>query len=89
MNTSDPEIVDSKHSRLVTRDGITVELCIYRLDTGKEWSLELVTEDNSSIVWDKVFESDDAANAEFENALSDEGLDALINDADEAPTPKH
>jgi len=88
MNTSDPEIVNSEHSRFVTSDGITVELCIYRLDTGKEWSLELVTEDNTSIVWKEVFESDDAANAEFEKVFGDEGLYALIND-DEAPNPKY
>jgi len=40
-------------------------------------------------MWDKVFESDDTANAEFEKVLGDEGLDALVNDADETPIPKH
>jgi len=89
MNTGDPEIVESEHSRFVTSDGITVELCIYRLDTGTEWSLEVVTEDNSSIVWEEVFETDDAANAEFEKVLGDKGLYALTNDSDEATGKKY
>lgn len=88
MNTSDPQIVDSRHCRVVTGDGISVELCIYRLDSGTEWSMELVTEDNSSIVWEEVFESDDAANAEFEKALGNDGLLALVNDVDEASIPE-
>lgn len=88
MNSSDPQIVDSRHSRVVTGDGISVELCIYRLDTGKEWSMELVTEDGSSIVWEKEFESDDAANAEFDKALGEEGLYALVNDVEEATIPE-
>jgi hypothetical protein len=35
----DPEIITSRHSGYVTKDDVTVELCIYRLEHTK-WTLE-------------------------------------------------
>ncbi|GGF86156.1 hypothetical protein [Mameliella alba] len=40
---------------------------IYKLEGGDGWSLEVVTEDGTSIVWDDLFEDDRAA---FEEAIS-------------------
>lgn len=34
---------------------------IYKLEGGDGWSLEVVTEDGTSIVWDDLFEDDRAA----------------------------
>ena len=46
----DPEIMISPLSRFVEEDGISVEVCIYRLEH-TDWSLEIVAEDGTPTVW--------------------------------------
>src|SRR5438477_8216929 len=65
----DPEIITSKHSGYVTKDDVTVELCIYRLADTK-WTPEVVDAEGTSTVWDDEFETDDAAYAEFQKTIS-------------------
>jgi hypothetical protein len=65
----DPEIITSRHSGYVTKDDVTVELCIYRLEHTK-WALEVVDVEGTSTVWDEEFETDDAAYAEFQKAIA-------------------
>ena len=77
--TEDPEIIVSRHNGPFTRDGTTVEVNICRLEHTK-WSLEVVDEDNNSIVWDGEFETDDEAHAEFLKSVETEGLDGVLRD---------
>jgi len=65
----DPEIITSRHSGYVTKDDVTVELCIYRLEHTK-WTLEVVDAEGTSTVWDDEFETDDAAYAEFQKTIA-------------------
>jgi hypothetical protein len=65
----DPEIITSRHSGYVTKDDVTVELCIYRLVDTK-WTLEVVDAEGTSTVWDDEFETDDAAFAEFQKTIA-------------------
>jgi hypothetical protein len=44
--------------RIVTKDGVTVNVLIVRLENETEWSLEVVNSSGSSIVWDDPFPSD-------------------------------
>jgi len=81
MLERDPNIVTSGLSRPVTRDDITVELCIYRLEDEKEWALEVVNSAGTSIVWDEQFPTDDAANAEFLRTVANEGMTAFLDSA--------
>lgn len=76
----DPKIINSKHSGKFTRDGITVEVCIYRLETSK-WTLEVVDKEGTSIVWDGEFETDDDAHAEFLASVDAEGLDGIVKNS--------
>ena len=71
--SDDPKIIDSKHSGFVTRDGVTVELCIYRLEHTK-WTLEVVDKEGTSTVWDDEFETDDDALVEFERTVRESGM---------------
>lgn len=71
--SNDPEIIDSKHSGSVTRDGVTIQLCIYRLAHTK-WTLEVVDAEGTSFVWDEEFETDDDALAEFERTVQESGM---------------
>ena len=75
----DPKLIDSRRSGKFTRDGVTVEVCIYRLEDTK-WTLEVVDESGTSIVWDGEFDTDDAAHAEFLRAVETEGLDGILRD---------
>lgn len=71
--SDDPEVIDSKHSGSVTRDGVTVQLCIYRLEHTK-WTLEVVDAEGTSFVWDEEFETDDDALVEFEKTVRESGM---------------
>jgi uncharacterized protein len=69
----DPQIIDSPLSRVVEEDGVSVEVCIYRLEN-TEWSLEIVATNGTSTVWDDLFRSDEAALAEALKAIKEDGI---------------
>lgn len=85
MEEREPDLITSGLSRHVTQDGITVELCIYRLETKSEWALEVVNSSGTSIVWDDQFSSDDAANEEFLRTVAEEGMAAFLDDEKVVP----
>ena len=76
-----PNIVTSGLSRNMTQDGITVELCIYRLEEEAEWTLEVVNAAGTSIVRDDKFSSDDAADEKFLKTVAEEGMVAFLDSA--------
>jgi hypothetical protein len=43
MIESDPNLVISNLSRHVTKDGVSVEVSIYRLERDNDWFLEVVS----------------------------------------------
>ncbi len=73
MAIKDPVVIDSPLSREFTRDGITVEVRIYRLEDSK-WTLEVVDATGTSHVWDDEFETDHAARTEFLRTVDTEGM---------------
>lgn len=79
MAERDPNIITSGLSRRVSRDGVTVDVAIYRLETEAEWSLEVVNAAGTSTVWDDLFPTDDAANEEFLRTVADEGMAAFLD----------
>ncbi len=77
--TDDPEIIMSRRNGRFSRDGVSVEVCICRLANTK-WSLEIVDQDDNSIVWSGEFETDDEAFEEFMRTVETEGLDGILRD---------
>ena len=77
MTECEPEIINSKLSRTVVWNGYRMQLEIYRLDDRPGWTLEVVNEVGTSIVWDDLFDSEDAAEATFRETLKTEGLAAF------------
>jgi hypothetical protein len=71
-----PKIIRSPLSQAFTRDGITVQVDIYKLGDG--WSLEVVDEEGGSTIWEELFATDAAAMAEFIEGLDELGLAKLI-----------
>lgn len=51
----------------------------YKLEGGDGWSLEVVTEDGTSIVWDELFKDDRVAFEEAVTAIRTEGAVAFAN----------
>ena len=88
MKEREPYLITSSLSRNVTQDDITVELCIYRLETKSEWLLEVVNSAGTSIVWDDQFPSDEAANEEFLRTVAKEGMTTFLDDAKVIPFPR-
>lgn len=70
------EIETSPLSQTLSRDGHTIEVEIYRGDSG--WILEVVDEDNNSTLWEDEFDTDQAALDELHATLQSEGIQALI-----------
>ncbi len=88
MKEREPNLITSSLSGNVTQDDITVELCIYRLETKSEWLLEVVNSAGTSIVWDDQFPSDEAANEEFLRTVAKEGMATFLDDAKVIPFPR-
>lgn len=74
----DPNLVTSDKSQRVLVDGYPFSIQIYRLETDKTWTLEVVDHGGTSHAWDEQFRSDrDARNAAIE-ALESEGAVAFM-----------
>ena len=85
MSERDPEIVYSDLCRKVTRDRITVEVVISRLEGASEWSLEVVNDKGTSTVWEELFATDEDAYAEFERTVAEEGMRTFLDDGKVIP----
>ena len=79
MDQREPNLVRSGLSRMVTNDGVTVEVSIVRLENETEWSLEVVNSSGTSIVWDDLFPSDEDAFAEFKRTVAEEGIRTFLD----------
>jgi hypothetical protein len=84
----EPVLVYSSRNGRVTRDGITVEIAIYKHEDDAEWLLEVVNAKGTSIVWDDTFPTVDDAYAAFEEVVAEEGMTAFLDDANVIPFPK-
>ena len=85
MIERDHKIVKSVLSRIVKKDGVTVEVSIIRLEHETDWSLEVVNSASTSIVWDDLFASDDEAFAEFERTVAEEGTRTFLDKGNVIP----
>ena len=77
--TDDIKIIVSPLSGSFTRDGITVDVLIYRLDVDTSWILEVVDGGDASTVWDDQFATDQVAHEVFLATVESEGLAQIIS----------
>lgn len=75
----EPNLVVSSVSQRIVEEGVPFKVDIYKLETGDGWSLEVVTEDGTSIVWDDLFKDDRAAFDEAISTIRNEGVVAFVN----------
>ena len=76
---NEPNLVTSGMSKEIVEDGVSFDIQIYKLEGTEEWSLEVVTTDGTSIVWDDLFRDDKVAFEEAATAIRKEGAIAFIN----------
>lgn len=75
----EPNLVISSASKRIIEDGVPLKVEIYKLEGGDGWSLEVVTEDGTSIVWDNLFDDDQTAFEEALTTIRTEGAVAFAN----------
>ena len=80
-----PNLVRSGLSGIVSKDNVTVEVIIVRLESESKWSLEVANNAGISIVWDDLFDSDDEAYAEFQRTVEEEGMRAFLDNKNVIP----
>ena len=80
-----PNLVRSGLSGVVSKDNVTVEVIIVRLESESNWSLEVLNNAGTSIVWDDLFDSDEEAYAEFQQTVEEEGIRAFLDNQNVIP----
>lgn len=75
----EPNLIVSGASQRVVEGGVPFKVEIYKLEGGNGWSLEVVTEDGTSIVWDDLFDDDQAAFEEAVETIRNVGAVAFAN----------
>jgi hypothetical protein len=83
-----PNIITSKLSRKFLRDGVVVDVDIYRLEDENHWTLEVVNDAGTSTVWNDQVPSDQAAYDEFLRNVAAEGMTPFREEAKIIPFPK-
>jgi hypothetical protein len=79
------EIEVSPLPGIVARDGMTVQVEIYRLVEGDEsWMLELTDHEGGSTDWEYQFATDNEAHAEFYQMLEIDGIQSFLEDRPES-----
>lgn len=80
----EPDILHSPLERSITRDGITVRVCIYRGAEDDGWILEVEDHEGGSTVWDDPFPSDQQALDEVIRTIEAEGIRVFAETAGKA-----
>ena len=75
----EPNLTISSASRQIVEEDIPFKVDIYKFEGGDGWSLEVVTADGTSIVWDDLFEDDQDAFEEAIATIRKEGAVAFTN----------
>jgi hypothetical protein len=73
IEDDEPNLVTSGKSKRVVIDGFPFSIDIFRLETDKTWTLEVVDHKGTSHVWEEQFTSDAEARDAAINAIETEG----------------
>jgi hypothetical protein len=77
------EIENSPLSQRITKDNVTVEVCIYRGKDEEGWLLEVVDQEGGSTIWDDRFATEQAALQEAMDTIAAEGIASfMLKDTD-------
>jgi hypothetical protein len=74
---TEPKLIESPLCDKIERDGISLEVAIYRSEDS-QWILEVVDDSGTSIVWDEQFATDRAAFDELVKTIDRDGIRAIV-----------
>lgn len=74
------KLIVSRLSRTITRDGITVDVHIFRSEGDPEWTLEVVEHDGASTVWEDTFATEQDALNEVFQTIAVEGMSGFLRE---------
>lgn len=74
------KLIISRLSRTITRDGITVDIHIFRSEGDPEWTLEVVDHDGASTVWEDTFATEQDALNEVFQTIAVEGMSGFLRE---------
>jgi hypothetical protein len=77
--SAEPNMFVSLKSQRIIVEEIPFDVLIYRLEEDTSWTLEVVTQDSTSVVWGQFFEDDGAALEEARSSIQEEGPTAFQN----------
>ena len=78
IEDDEPNLVTTSKSQRIVVDGYHFSIDIFRLETDKPWTLEVVDHQNTSYVWDEQFESDQEARDVAIKTIKTEGALAFM-----------
>jgi len=79
MEIEDRELEHSPLSERLTRDGVTIDVKIYRFaGTEDAWQLEVVDHEGSSTLWDDPFPTAQDAYQAFNEAIEEDGITSFV-----------
>ena len=67
-------------SQKITRNGVTVDVHIFRGDNDPVWILEVVDQEGGSTVWEDTFETEQDALNEVFQTIASEGIACFLRD---------
>lgn len=74
------KLITSRLSRKFTRDGITIEILIYRGEEDSVWVLEVVDQEGASTVWEDTFKTEQDALNEVYQTIARDGIQTIARD---------
>lgn len=77
-SVDEPVLVSSPLERTVSRDGVTLQIYIYRDQHQARWTLEIEDHLGGSTVWDDFFDTDEAALKEALDAIEQDGIQSFV-----------
>ena len=83
--SDDYPIVHSSLERRITRDGVSLDVQVYRGKDQAGWLLEIVDHLGGSTVWEDTFPSDEAALAEAMETIDRDGAASFAEDKPSLP----
>ncbi len=66
----------------MTRDGVTIDVQIHKLEDRPGWVLEVINDKDTSTIWNDLFDTDEAARTAL---LTTEGMATFLDQATVIP----
>ena len=71
-NYDENDLIDSAYAQMLEKDGQYISIQIFKL-SNTNWTLEIVTPNNTSLVWDEEFTDDEVAFKTAIEAINEAG----------------